>query len=1389
MSFALAVAGDSGAQPSASWRFWDSSDGFIEAYTSSVALNGNGTVWVRHGAGNPMELLDGYAAAHFPEPGGPGKIEAAPDGTVWTFADGQIKRYRDLRWTSWRSDEIAGLGTLRINAFQSSDITYSNPPFLQGTVHLAALDRSHALILLPDRILEFDASTGAAKHVLDLAQTQLQRFVSVSGGTDGTQIVAGRGGLGRLRRSKEAGWQWETLPRPPDRFVEFDYPSQTDGRMLFLTGITSSAATAALCFDGNRWSEIYRGDSRNLRVWPGADGTAWVQDGNHLFEIYGPSANAGQRRTVVPRTEALSGILLAVTPEGRGRFWVASSEGVAHYMPALWRTPPDAPKIDDVVNAITEDKRGRVWFLSAHALLCLDESGTSRSRWSSYPLPEGETAWAVFTEGLGVLPDGRIAIRTTSPHLLVFDPVAGSFRTVRHPGKSTLRLMVSEPEGKILVEVYDSNSSHARIETFDGYRFQPFIEAEKLGGKSDNRTLSLGPRGEIWTGSNSSFGVWRNGRFTLIGDADGVGDAGIFYVYRDPQGTMFAGGRDGFYRLDGGRWRKLQSGLDRVRNVVAARDGTLWVSSGTGIHRYRGGNWISNGTAEGLPSNVVYRVFEDSRGRTWAGTTGGLSLFHPGADTDAPLVTLAEDQNPKETPPGGKVHLLFSGTDKWKFTPPGRLLFSWRIDRGRWSPFSSSGSASFESLPAGHHRFEVRAMDRNGNISLAAAVHNFAVMLPWYATPQFRWLAVCALAVIFALLGVASVNYWQRGRLIVELNRKNKLERDRQKILQMIAGRQPLSEILQEIAVRVAGHSPGSTCVVVLENRAATGSGESSAALFSHPVLPESALSEIGRVAAGRPFSAAVWRDSLHRVMAHSSPAGCEAVSFDADGSQMSGVIALYSPGPGDMPDDTRWLLETFGGLAAGAVENAHLYHQLDHQARHDVLTGLPNRLYFEEHLEKLVGCGADSLPAISALLYIDLDRFKQINDTLGHRVGDLFLRQVAARFSGSLSEGTRMFRIGGDEFIVIIEELSDRDRVERLASNLLSSLQLPVRIEGHDLFASASIGVSFYPVDGQTPSALQKNADVAMYRAKGRGPNRIEFYSAGMASNTEAALEIEQILRKTLEKGLFELYYQPQFTASGRIAGFEALVRLPRPERDTIGPDLFIPIAENTGLIVPVGRWVLREACRQTREWLDEGLPLTRICVNISALELARPSFAAEVETILASIPLPPSLLEIELTESAIIGNVAESTRQMKKLRSLGVRLAIDDFGTGYSSLSYLQTLPIDALKIDRTFVQAVTSPHDKYPLVQAIIALGRNMGLEIIAEGIETDAQLSALSASGGCDYLQGYLLGRPQPACEARELLRQRIRTTAAYLPALIAACEVQDHADARPVLEGV
>ena len=1193
-----------------------------------------------------------------------------------------------------------------------------------------------ALLLLPDQILEFDARSLHSRRVLAPEQAgSLKRFSGICASGKGGFYVSGWGGAGRLSGSAGGEWHWNRLPDPPASYVGFEEPFDWPGAGLLLTGVTRAQEAAALGFDGKRWRELYKGKSRTIRAWPGKDGSVWVQDLDDIIEL-----TAG-RRVVADKAGALTGRPLAVAPEGPGRFWIGTSQGLAHHMPLLWEAPAEAPELDGLVNAITEDRTGRIWFLSAHHL-----SSLAHSKWTSFPLPKGETPQAIFTDGLAALGDGTLVIRTEGSHLLAFDPVRCSFHPVRHPQDRATRTFALRSDGTLLVETFAAGTSATRthedaaLETFDGSSFRPFLKFSKPRDTEELRSLLIGANGEIWAGGTTFFGVYRGPQLRVFDRHDGFDDPGAYITHQDRSGQMTAGGRDGLFRLRREKWVRILSGLDRVRCILTSRDGTMWVASGTGVHRFANGKWISNGIEEGLPSSVAYKVFEDSLGRIWAGTARGISLFHPEADRDPPMVTLAQDQNSRETAPGGRTRLVFSGIDKWKFTPPGRLLFSYRLDGRGWSVFSPATFASFEKLPAGPHRFEVRAMDRNGNISPVSAVHQFSVLLPWYRTPGFLWITAVSGTLIASLLTMAVQSYRHRGRLIQELNRKAKLERDRQIILQMIAGREPLPLTLQRIAVLAAENCPGATCVVLHVDQRGLN-------YFSAPEMPEGLQPSVEQLSGGP--GSDEWWEGLGSI-ARSHLPGNNIIAPVLSQARRLGAVILFTGHQKERSSTEGWLA-TFSDLAAAAIENAGLYERLEHQAKTDVLTGLPNRLYFENLLESKVNT-ARSQGYRLAVLYLDLDRFKQVNDTLGHRVGDVLLKQVSLRLSAALSHLGTLARIGGDEFTVLIEHAIDKRFIEELATKLLAALRSPIRVEGHALFASASIGISYFPEDGEAPSTLQKNADSAMYRAKAEGRNLVKSFSAGMDAKAAAAIGIEELLHRALEEQLFELHYQPQYRLTGQLAGVEALLRLRNAEGVYLNPGDLIPVAEETGLIVPIGARVLREGCRQLREWLDEGLLAeTRIAINVSAMQISRPRFAEEVMGVLSDTGIHPRLLELDLAESSIMRNLDESKRQLKRLRKLGVGIGIVGFGAGHSSLGCLQELPVDVLKIDRSFVQRISSPGG-LAMIKAILALASNLQIDVVAVGVETESQLTALR-NCKCDVLQGYLVCRPQSASAMR------------------------------------
>lgn len=429
-----------------------------------------------------------------------------------------------------------------------------------------------------------------------------------------------------------------------------------------------------------------------------------------------------------------------------------------------------------------------------------------------------------------------------------------------------------------------------------------------------------------------------------------------------------------------------------------------------------------------------------------------------------------------------------------------------------------------------------------------------------------------------------------------------------------------------------------------------------------------------------------------------------------------------------------------------------------DHLATHDPLTDLPNRMLFHERARQAL-VRAERAGGIVAVFFLDLDNFKVINDTLGHFVGDRLLQETAKRLAAGLRESDTVARQGGDEFTVLLEGLGGADEAAAVARKLLASLARPFQVEGHEVFVTASLGINLYPLDARNLDDLLKNADMAMYHAKEQGKNSFRFFSAKLNAGARERLELETALRRALERGELELYYQPEIELAGnRVTGAEALLRWNHPERGMITPGSFISIAESSGLIVPIGEWVLQEACRRNKAWQAAGMGSLYVAVNLSARQFQDPRFPAMIRAVLDEARLDPRLLELELTETLLMQNIDDAARTLQGLSGLGVRLAIDDFGTGHSSLNYLKRFPVHKLKIDQSFVKGLDSEPEDAAIVRAIISLGHGLGLRVIAEGVETTGQLEYLRAQR-CDEVQGFLLARPMPAADFEAFLAAR------------------------------
>ncbi|MGA9672690.1 MAG: EAL domain-containing protein, partial [Terracidiphilus sp.] len=431
-----------------------------------------------------------------------------------------------------------------------------------------------------------------------------------------------------------------------------------------------------------------------------------------------------------------------------------------------------------------------------------------------------------------------------------------------------------------------------------------------------------------------------------------------------------------------------------------------------------------------------------------------------------------------------------------------------------------------------------------------------------------------------------------------------------------------------------------------------------------------------------------------------------------------------------------------------------------------DPLTHLPNRLYFIDRLESAIET-AHQQDTRFAVLFVDLDQFKMVNDSLGHMAGDELLIDVAGRLRTCIRSGSRsgaptqsvVARIGGDEFAVFLGNILRDSDASVVAGRILEKLNEPFEFEGRSMFVSASIGIALSST-GDTAEELLRNADTAMYRAKTNGRSRSEFFNQGMRARMVSRFEVENGLRKAIDEHQLVVYYQPIVSpGDSNIRGFEALVRWNHPERGLIQPGEFIPIAEESDIIVLLGRWVLRESCRQMAEWQRAFPPLRAltVSVNVSARQLCDSRLVEEVESALADSGLNPESLALEMTESSIMGNTQQTLATLDRLKAMNIRLEIDDFGTGYSSLSYLQRLPFDILKIDRSFIREMTAGNGSLDIVKAILQLARSLKLEVIAEGVETEQQLSTLHELG-CNYLQGYLFSKPVDASAAEKLCQE-------------------------------
>ncbi|MGA8504749.1 MAG: EAL domain-containing protein [Candidatus Sulfotelmatobacter sp.] len=601
---------------------------------------------------------------------------------------------------------------------------------------------------------------------------------------------------------------------------------------------------------------------------------------------------------------------------------------------------------------------------------------------------------------------------------------------------------------------------------------------------------------------------------------------------------------------------------------------------------------------------------------------------------------------------------------------------------------------------------------------------------------------------------------------ITERKRNEQMETERRNFLETITQNQPLEESLDQLVHILESQLPGSLCSILMLRPDKF--CHVAASSFSKDVsvgLEGFRLEEVASALGGN----SDWREI---TFVEDFPVSCPdrelgdwagALGLKSCGSapvvnargRLLGVIVAFSRDLRRLTIQDRNRLQMAAGMASIAIEHRRLTDRLSYQAQHDALTGLPNRFLLGDRLEQAIAYANRHRSGLAVLL-LDLDGFKYINDSLGHQAGDHVLVEVSRRLRSVTRQVDTVARIGGDEFCLVSSDVRNTDDALKIAQTCLDVLRKPILIAERDYAVSASIGISCYPDHGEEPELLQQHADTAMYHAKFNGKNGFQVFTPEINAHLRERIELMADLRRALDKGEFRLEYQPQFLAAGELVGFEALLRWDHPERGTIPPATFIPIAEETGLVVPIGKWVLDQSCRQLAAWRGAGYEKLRMAVNVSTLQFERQDWIETISGALKSSGLPPSALELELTETVVMKNCDRAAERLAQLRALGISSAIDDFGTGYSSLKYLQNLPIDTLKIDQSFVRNLdplsNGDSGNGAIVRAIVTLAQQLGLRVVAEGVETNDELVLLRRLG-CDLVQGYLFAKPMrvEACD--------------------------------------
>jgi diguanylate cyclase (GGDEF)-like protein/PAS domain S-box-containing protein len=1057
---------------------------------------------------------------------------------------------------------------------------------------------------------------------------------------------------------------------------------------------------------GGRWSRLSSGDglpSELVRsIAEDADGSLWVG-------FYGGGLTRlrdGEFTSLSSREGLVHDLTWGVGEGAEGSLWISTHAGVSRLEGGRWTSFGERDGLsDDITRPLHVDRTGALWVGTNKGL-----SRFADGRWTR---PGEAQLGQLVVQAIYEARDGSLWIGTWEG---LWHHAHGRFRAyhLQDSARDEVRAILEDRHGTIWA---GSTRGISRLEDGALVPYQPDAPWSSVSVEA----LHEDDAGVVWVGTDGA-GLFRveGDQRTQITTRDGLFDDTVFHILEDGAGDLWLGGPRGVFRVA------------RTSLSAFAR---RWEPRVTGVlygvaHGMKSSECTGGGSQPG--------AFKDRSGRLWFPTNKGVVVIDPrrvSRDLPPPVAHVEEarfDRQPlavgtrEEAGPGrGDLEVRFGAVN---FISPASLRFRYRLEGfdSDWVEASDRRVAHYANLLPGRYRFQVEASNDGVAWSARPAAFEVALRPRFYQTGAFRAASLASIALVG--LGLHRLRVRRLARRASELVRINRA----------------LHESEERYAVAAQGANDGLWDWDLRSGR-----------VYYSPrwkAMVGCTDHEVGD-------AASEWLDRIHpddrarvqadldaHVAGHSPHFESEHRIRHRDGSYR------FVLNRGLAVRDARGVGVRLAGSQTDITLRKQAEAQILHDALHDPLTGLPNRTLYLDRLGQAVARRRRREGTRFAVLFLDLDRFKIVNDSLGHLAGDALLVALAERLASCLRTDDTVARLGGDEFAILLDDIEDELEATRVVDRIQQALRNPFVLDGHEVFSTASIGITFGGPSDRRPEELLRDADTAMYRAKALGRDRHEIFDEAMHARAVAALTLESELRRGLERGELRLLYQPIVSlASGGTVGLEALVRWQHPERGLLAAADFVPLAEETGLIVPVGHWVMEEACRAARACREAGAAPLPVSVNLCAREFTQGDLPARVRGLLERHGLEPGSLRVEITESLIMDDPATAVARCLALREMGVGIEIDDFGTGYSSLSSLRRFPVDALKIDRSFVLGVHERPEDTEIVRAIVSLAAALQLGVVAEGVETGEQAAALRALG-CELAQGHLFARPLPREEA-------------------------------------